>query len=25
MLGFDWMKAHRAVLDYSNRRLYFLP
>jgi hypothetical protein len=25
MLGFDWMKEHRAVLDYANRRLYFRP
>src|SRR5262245_40457099 len=25
MLGFDWMKQHGAVLDYSNRRLYFKP
>jgi hypothetical protein len=25
MLGFDWMKAHRAVLDYANLRLYFMP
>ena len=25
MLGFDWMKQHRAVLDYANRRLYFKP
>jgi hypothetical protein len=25
MLGFDWMKEHRAVLDYANRRLYFKP
>ena len=23
MLGFDWMRAHRAVLDYANRRCYF--
>ena len=25
MLGFDWMKRHRAILDYANRTLYFLP
>ena len=25
MLGFDWMKAHGAVLDYANLRLYFKP
>ena len=25
MLGFDWMKAHSAVLDYANQRLYFKP
>jgi hypothetical protein len=25
MLGFDWMKEHRAVIDYANRRLYFKP
>ncbi|HET9252003.1 MAG TPA: hypothetical protein VFP58_07805 [Candidatus Eisenbacteria bacterium] len=25
MLGFDWMKEHRAVIDYANRRLYFIP
>lgn len=25
MLGFDWMKGHRAVIDYANRRLYFMP
>jgi len=25
MLGFDWMKAHRAVIDYANLRLYFKP
>ena len=25
MLGYDWMKEHRAVLDYANRRLYFRP
>ena len=25
MLGFDWMKEHRAVLDYANRVLYFKP
>jgi len=25
MLGYDWMKAHRAVLDYANGYLYFLP
>jgi hypothetical protein len=25
MLGFDWMKQHQAVLDYSNQRLYFKP
>jgi hypothetical protein len=24
-LGFDWMKEHRAILDYANRRLYFRP
>ena len=24
MLGFDWMRAHGAVLDYANRYLYFL-
>jgi hypothetical protein len=23
MLGFDWMHAHGAVLDYANGRLYF--
>ena len=23
MLGFDWMRAHGALLDYANRRLYF--
>jgi hypothetical protein len=23
MLGFDWMRAHGAVLDYANRFLYF--
>jgi len=23
MLGFDWMKERRAVIDYANRRLYF--
>jgi hypothetical protein len=22
MLGFDWMRAHRAILDYANRILY---
>ncbi len=25
MLGFDWMDEHRAVLDYANLRLYFMP
>jgi hypothetical protein len=25
MLGFDWMAAHRAILDYANRILYFKP
>ncbi len=25
MLGYDWMKEHRAVLDYANLRLYFKP
>ncbi len=25
MLGYDWMKEHRAVLDYSNGYLYFRP
>jgi hypothetical protein len=25
MLGFDWMDQHRAVLDYANLRLYFIP
>lgn len=25
MLGFDWMRAHGAVLDYANRFLYFQP
>lgn len=25
MLGFDWMDEHRAVLDYANLRLYFVP
>jgi hypothetical protein len=24
MVGFDWMRAHGAVLDYANRYLYFL-
>ena len=24
MLGFDWMRAHGAILDYANRYLYFL-
>jgi hypothetical protein len=24
MLGFDWMRAHGAVLDYANQYLYFL-
>lgn len=24
-LGYDWMKAHDAILDYANRRLYFKP
>lgn len=23
-LGYDWMKEHRAILDYANRRLYFI-
>jgi hypothetical protein len=25
LLGFDWMKAHAALIDYANRRLYFKP
>ena len=25
LLGFDWMKAHSAVIDYANRYLYFRP
>jgi hypothetical protein len=25
LLGFDWMKAHAAVIDYANRYLYFKP
>ena len=25
MLGHDWMKEHRAVIDYANRVLYFKP
>lgn len=25
MLGFDWMKQHKAILDYANRVLYFRP
>jgi hypothetical protein len=25
MLGYDWMKQHEAVLDYTNRVLYFKP
>jgi hypothetical protein len=25
MLGFDWMKQHRAILDYANRVLYVQP
>lgn len=25
MLGYDWMCRHAAILDYANRRLYFLP
>ncbi|HEU4723796.1 MAG TPA: hypothetical protein VFU59_00720 [Candidatus Eisenbacteria bacterium] len=24
-LGYDWMKAHAAVIDYANRVLYFRP
>jgi hypothetical protein len=25
LLGFDWMKAHAALIDYANRYLYFKP
>lgn len=25
LLGFDWMKEHRAIIDYGNRILYFKP
>ena len=25
ILGYDWMKAHAAILDYANRVLYFRP
>jgi hypothetical protein len=25
MLGYDWMKPRRAILDYANRRLHFRP
>ncbi|MGE5175606.1 MAG: hypothetical protein ACM3JJ_04450 [Hyphomicrobiales bacterium] len=25
MLGYDWMAAHAAILDYANRALYFKP
>jgi len=25
MLGYDWMKEHKAILDYANRVLYFKP
>lgn len=25
MLGYDWMKAHAAIIDYANRFLYFKP
>ncbi len=25
MIGFDWMRRHRAILDYANRRLSFEP
>jgi hypothetical protein len=25
MLGYDWMKEHRAVIDYASRYLYFKP
>ena len=25
LLGFDWMKEHRAIIDYANRFLYFKP
>ncbi len=25
LLGYDWMKAHSAVIDYANHYLYFRP
>jgi hypothetical protein len=25
LLGFDWMKEHRAILDYANHFFYFRP